>query len=122
MKADRIDLYLGNYDYYQEKLREMSLTEEEKATVTKTQIKKERKKEKLKRDEIKAIKNKIRSIEKNMEEIDKKIKDLTKESLAEGFYDDQAMVAEVFREIKDLEDMMDDLDEKWLNLNMELEE
>ena len=122
MKADRMDLYLGNYDYYQEKLREMSLTEEEKATVTKTQIKKERKKEKLKRDEIKAIKNKIRSIEKNMEEIDKKIKDLTKESLAEGFYDDQARVAEVFREMKDLEDMRDDLDEKWLNLNMELEE
>ena len=122
MKADRIDLYLGNYDYYQEKLREMSLTEEEKATVTKTQIKKERKKEKLKRDEIKAIKNKIKSIEKDMEEIDKKIKDLTKESLAEGFYDDQARVAEVFREMKDLEDMRDDLDEKWLNLNMELEE
>ena len=28
MKSDRMDLYLGNYDYYQEKLREMSLTEE----------------------------------------------------------------------------------------------
>ncbi|WP_276886903.1 ribosomal protection-like ABC-F family protein [Anaerococcus lactolyticus] len=122
MKSDRMDLYLGNYDYYQEKLREMNMTEEEKATVTKTQIKKERKKEKLKRDEIRAIKNKIKSIEKDMEEIDKKIKDLTKESLAEGFYDDQARVAEVFREMKDLEDMRDDLDEEWLNLNMELEE
>ena len=122
MKADRMDLYLGNYDYYQEKLREMNMTEEEKATVTKTQIKKERKKEKLKRDEIRAIKNKIKSIEKDMEEIDKKIKDLTKESLAEGFYDDQARVAEVFREMKDLEDMRDDFDEEWLNLNMELEE
>lgn len=122
MKSDRMDLYLGNYNYYQEKLREMNMTEEEKATVTKTQIKKERKKEKLKRDEIRAIKNKIKSIEKDMEEIDKKIKDLTKESLAEGFYDDQARVAEVFREMKDLEDMRDDLDEEWLNLNMELEE
>lgn len=122
MKADRMDLYLGNYDYYQEKLREMNMTEEEKTTVTKTQIKKERKKEKLKRDEIRAIKNKIKSIEKDMEEIDKKIKELTKESLAEGFYDDQARVAEVFREMKDLEDMRDDLDEEWLNLNMELEE
>ena len=122
MKADRMDLYLGNYDYYQEKLREMNMTEEEKATVTKTQIKKERKKEKLKRDEIRAIKNKIKSIEKNMEEIDKKIKDLTKESLAVGFYDDQVRVADVFREMKDLEDMRDDLDEEWLNLNMELEE
>ncbi len=46
MKSDRMDLYLGNYDYYQEKLREMSLTEEEKSTVTKTQVKKERKTQK----------------------------------------------------------------------------
>lgn len=122
MKKDGMDLYLGNYDYYQEKLREMSLTEEEKATVTKTQIKKERKKEKLKRDEIRAIKVKIRNIEKDMEEIDEKIKALTKESLAEGFYDDQKRVAELFREMKDLKDMRDDLDETWLNLNLELED
>lgn len=122
MKKDGMDLYLGNYDYYQEKLREINMTEEEKATVTKTQIKKERKKEKLKRDEIRAIKSKIRNIEKDMEEIDEKIKDLTKESLAEGFYDDQKRVAELFREMKDLEDMRDDLDETWLNLNLELED
>ena len=57
-----------------------------------------------------------------MEDIDKKLKDLTKESLAEGFYDDQARVAELFREMKDLEDMRDDLDENWLALNLELEE
>lgn len=122
MKKDGMDLYLGNYDYYQEKLREINMTEEEKATVTKTQIKKERKKEKLKRDEIRAIKSKIRNVEKDMEEIDEKIKDLTKESLAEGFYDDQKRVAELFREMKDLEDMRDDLDETWLNLNLELED
>lgn len=122
MKSDRMDLYLGNYDYYQEKLREMSLTEEEKSTVTKTQVKKERKKEKLKRDEVRAVKKKIRDIEKDMEDIDKKLKDLTKESLAQGFYDNQARVAELFREMKDLEDMRDDLDENWLALNLELEE
>lgn len=122
MKSDRIDLYLGNYDYYQEKLREMSLTEEEKSTVTKTQVKKERKKEKLKRDEVMAVKKKIRDIEKDMEDIDKKLKDLTKESLSEGFYDNQARVAELFREMKDLEDMRDALDENWLALNLELEE
>lgn len=122
MKSDRIDLYLGNYDYYQEKLREMSLTDEEKSTVTKTQVKKERKKEKLKRDEVKAVRKKIRDIEKDMEDIDKKLKDLTKESLSEGFYDNQARVAELFREMKALEDMRDDLDENWLALNLELEE
>ena len=122
MKADGVDLYLGNYDYYQEKLREMSLTEEEKSTVTKTQIKKERKKEKLKRDEVRSIKKKIRDIEKEMEEIDKKLKVLTKESLSEGFYDDQERVAELFKEMKDLEDRRDYLDDQWLNLNLELEE
>lgn len=57
-----------------------------------------------------------------MEDIDEKIKALTKESLAEGFYDDQKRVAELFREMKDLEDMRDDLDETWLNLNLELED
>lgn len=121
MKADGMDLYLGNYDYYQEKLKEMSLTEEEKSTVTKTQIKKERKKEKLKRDEVKAIKKEISQIEKDMEDIDKKLKILTKESLEEGFYDDQKRVADLFREMKDLEEKRDSLDEKWLELNLELE-
>lgn len=121
MKADGMDLYLGNYDYYQEKLKEMSLTEEEKSTVTKTQIKKERKKEKLKRDEVKAIKKEINQIEKDMEDIDKKHKILTKESLEEGFYDDQERVAALFKEMKDLEEKRDSLDEKWLDLNLELE-
>lgn len=121
MKADGMDLYLGNYDYYQEKLKEMSLTEEEKFTVTKTQIKKERKKEKLKRDEVKAIKKEINQIEKDMEDIDKKLKILTKESLEEGFYDDQERVAALFKEMKDLEEKGDSLDEKWLDLNLELE-
>lgn len=121
MKADGMDLYLGNYDYYQEKLKEMSLTEEEKSTVTKTQIKKERKKEKLKRDEVKAIKKEISQIEKDMEDIDKKLKILTKESLEEGFYDDQKRVADLFKEMKDLEEKRDSLDEKWLDLNLELE-
>ena len=121
MKADGMDLYLGNYDYYQEKLKEMSLTEEEKSTVTKTQIKKERKKEKLKRDEVKAIKKEINQIEKDMEDIDKKLKILTKESLEEGFYDDQERVADLFKEMKDLEEKRDGLDEKWLDLNLELE-
>ena len=121
MKAYGMDLYLGNYDYYQEKLKEMSLTEEEKSTVTKTQIKKERKKEKLKRDEVKAIKKEINQIEKDMEDIDKKLKILTKESLEEGFYDDQERVAALFKEMKDLEEKRDSLDEKWLDLNLELE-
>ena len=121
MKADGMDLYLGNYDYYKEKLKEMSLTEEEKSTVTKTQIKKERKKEKLKRDEVKAIKKEINQIEKGMEDIDKKLEILTKESLEEGFYDDQERVAALFKEMKDLEEKRDSLDEKWLDLNLELE-
>ncbi|MCW6677687.1 ATP-binding cassette domain-containing protein [Anaerococcus sp. NML200574] len=122
MKNDQINLYLGNYDYYREKLREASLTDEERQVVSKTQIKKERKKEKLKKSEIKAKKNKIRDIEREMKETDLLIKDLTKESLAEGFYNDQDRVAQVFKEIKDLEEKRDDLDEVWLDLNLELEE
>lgn len=52
-----------------------------------------------------------------MEDIDKKLKILTKESLEEGFYDDQERVAALFKEMKDLEEKRDSLDEKWLDLN-----
>lgn len=121
MKSDGMDLYLGNYDYYLEKLREESMTEEEKNPVSKTQIKKERKKERLKKREVKKIKDEIRSIEKELEDIDKKTKSLTAKTMEEGFYDDQDMVKDVFKEIKDLEERKDDLDERWLSLNLELE-
>lgn len=121
MKKDGMDEYLGNYSYYEEKLRENSLEDIKESTQTKTQIKKQRQKENIKRSEIKKIKAEIRDIENKMEEIDLEIERLTNESLAEGFYDDQDRVQETFAEIKKLEEKKEKLDQDWLELSLEIE-
>ena len=121
MKKDGMDEYLGNYSYYEEKLRENSLEDIKESTQTKTQIKKQRQKENIKRSEIKKIKAEIRDIENKMEEIDLEIERLTNESLAEGFYDDQDRVQETFSKIKQLEEKKGKLDQDWLELSLEIE-
>ena len=121
MKKDGMDEYLGNYSYYEEKLRENSLEDIKESTQTKTQIKKQRQKENIKRSEIKKIKAEIRDIENKMEEIDLEIERLTNESLADGFYDDQDRVQETFAKIKQLEEKKGKLDQDWLELSLEIE-
>lgn len=121
MKNDGMVEYLGNYSYYEKKLREMSLEDENKETLTKTQIKKQRQKENIKKSELRKIKNDIRDIENRMEEIDEEIKSLTDLSLSEGFYDDNEKVAETFSKIKDLEEEKENLDHTWLELSLKIE-
>ena len=99
----------------------MSLEDEKKETLTKTQIKKQRQKENIKKSELRKIKNDIRDIENRMEEIDEEIKSLTDLSLSEGFYDDNDKVAETFSKIKDLEEEKENLDHTWLELSLKIE-
>ncbi|MDU5535901.1 MAG: thiamine ABC transporter substrate-binding protein, partial [Anaerococcus sp.] len=76
----------------------------------------------LKKNEIKKIKNDIRKAENQIEEINKKIADLTELTITEDFYSDQENVVETFARIKELENKKEELDEKWLELSMSLEE
>lgn len=122
MKADGMDQYLGNYTYYENKLRELNQTNEKASTISKTQLAKEKKKRNLKRNEIKKIKNNIKDIEKQMEAVDKEIAELTELSLAEDFYSNQEKVVETFARIKELENKKEDLDYSWIELSMSLEE
>ena len=121
MKNDGMVEYLGNYSYYEKKLREMSLEDEKKETLTKTQIKKQRQKENIKKSELRKIKNDIRDIERRLEEIDEEIKSLTDLTMAEGFYDDNDKVAETFSRIKSLEEEKENLDHTWLELSLKIE-
>ena len=78
LSEDGITEYLGNYDYYINKKREI----EEMATVveveekTKTQIKDEKRKEKEQREKEKKNRYKIKNIEQEIEEIEGKIEEL----------------------------------------------
>ena len=55
MKSDGMDEYLGNYTYYENKLREQSQSIEQGQSISKTQLVKEKKKQNLKKNEIKKI-------------------------------------------------------------------
>lgn len=122
MKSDGMDEYLGNYTYYENKLREQSQSIEQGQSISKTQLVKEKKKQNLKKNEIKKIKNDIRDAENEMEAIENEIASLTDLSLAPDFYADQEKVVETFAKIKELEERKKVLDEKWLDLSMSLED
>ena len=122
MHKDYVGEYLGNYDYYVEGLKEESMEDEKKIELTQTQIKKQEKKKKLKRLEVKKIKEKLERLEKETNPIDTKIHQLTEQSLKEGFYDDQEKVIKTFESIKNLEDKKLKLQDRWLELSLELEE
>lgn len=122
MKSDSMDEYLGNYTYYENKLREQSQSIEQGQSISKTQLVKEKKKQNLKKNEIKKIKNDIRDAENEMEAIENEIASLTDLSLAPDFYADQEKVVETFAKIKELEERKKVLDEKWLDLSMSLED
>jgi len=122
MNSDGMKEYLGNYTYYENKQRELNETSEKEPAISKTRFVKEKKKQNLKKNEIKKIKNDIRQAENQIEEINKKIADLTELTISEDFYTDQENVVETFARIKELENKKEELDEKWLELSMSLEE
>ncbi|MDU2353774.1 MAG: ABC-F family ATP-binding cassette domain-containing protein [Anaerococcus sp.] len=124
MKSDGMDEYMGNYSYYENKQKEIkeSSIERESQIVSKTQLAKEKKKQNLKKNEIKKIKQTIKNIEKEMEDIDSKVDELTELTLMENFYSNQDKVKETFEEIKSLENKKESLSDQWFDLNISLEE
>lgn len=121
MKDDGMSEYLGNYDYYVEKQKEMMAKDEESQTISKTQLNKEKKKQNLKRNEIKKIKNDIKKIEQRMDEVEERLGELNELTLSADFYQDQDLVKDIFAQIKSLEEEKENLDETWFELNLSLE-
>ena len=121
MQDDGMSEYLGNYDYYVEKQKEMMAKDEESQTISKTQLKKEKKKQNLKRNEIKKIKNDIKNIEEKMDAVEERLGELHELTMSADFYQDQDLVKDTFAEIKSLEEKKENLDEAWFELNLSLE-
>ena len=121
MKDDGMSEYLGNYDYYVEKQKEMMAKDEESQTISKTQLNKEKKKQNLKRNEIKKIKNDIKNIEEKMDDVEERLGELNELTMSADFYQDQDLVKDTFAEIKSLEEEKENLDEAWFELNLSLE-
>ena len=107
--------YLGNYDYYIEKKRQLSKMnkEENTETKTKTQLKEEKRKEKEQREIERRSKNKIKKLEDDIEQTEKKIAGLDMMLCQEEIYSNPEKSKEVNLEKSELEDKLASLYEKW---------
>lgn len=107
--------YLGNYDYYIEKKRQLSEMnkEENTETKTKTQLKEEKRKEKEQREIEKRSKNKIKKLEDDIEQTEKKIAGLDMMLCQEEIYSNPEKSKEVNLEKSELENKLSSLYEKW---------
>lgn len=107
--------YLGNYDYYIEKKRQLSEMnkEENTETKTKTQLKEEKRKEKEQREIERRSKNKIKKLEDDIEQTEKKIAGLDMMLCQEEIYSNPEKSKEVNLEKSELEDKLASLYEKW---------
>lgn len=110
--------FLGNYDYYLEKKKElMSEDDEEEDTRTKTQIKLDKKKEKeqLQRErdrkkELKELESKIAALEEELVVIDHKLS-------SPDTYEDHNMVLKLSKEREELKKILDSVYETWVEMN-----
>ena len=107
--------YLGNYDYYIEKKRQLSEMnkEENTETKTKTQLKEEKRKEKEQREIERRSKNKIKKLEDDIEQTEKKIAGLDMMLCQEEIYSNPEKSKEVNLEKSELEDKLSSLYKKW---------
>ena len=110
--------YLGNYDYYIEKKKQVQdLNQvEEKEEKTKTQIKDERRKEREQRELEKKNRIKRQSVEKEIEETELKIEELDVLLCQEEVYSNPERSKEVSQEKILLEDKLATLYDEWENL------
>ena len=110
--------YLGNYDYYIEKkkqVQEMSVVEEVEEK-TKTQIKEEKRKERELREAEKKNRIKRQNIEKEIEEIESKIEEIDILLCQEEVYSNPEKSKEVSQEKSNLETKLSSLYEEWEEL------
>ncbi len=110
--------YLGNYDYYIEKkkqVHEMSIAEEVEEK-TKTQLKEEKRKEREQREAEKKNRVKRQNIEKEIEETEAKIEDMDVLLCQEEVYSNPEKAKEVTQEKANLEEKLSNLYEEWETL------
>ena len=115
LDEEGITEYLGNYDYYVDKKRqvqEMSITDtiEEK---TKTQLKEEKRKEREQREAEKKNRIKRQNIEKEIEETELKIEELNELLCQEEIYSNPEKAKDVSLDKSNLEDRLSVLYEEW---------
>ncbi len=114
MSADGVIEYAGNYDDYLDKKRKLEAGEEESAPVrTKTEIEKEKRKQKLARESKKSLKAKIAALENDIANTEELISELEEKMGDPATYQNPQLAAQVARDHTAAQEKLEALYEDW---------
>ena len=107
--------YLGNYDDYQAKKRQLELEKEPEPTVsiTRTQFKQDRKKEKELRLKTKDHRKEVEALEKELEETEKKIQEAEEAMCLPEVFQDPVKSKKLHQKTQTLKNKLDTLYQQW---------
>jgi ATP-binding cassette subfamily F protein 3 len=122
LSPNGIKEYLGNYDYYLEKVSEENQPEEsQEKEKTKTQIKEERKREREERNQKKKIKKRYEEVEALIKETETTIHTLEEEMCKEEVYSDPEKSRKIHSKQDKLQSELEELYEEWEELLSQME-
>ena len=113
LSSSGVKEYLGNYDYYTEKLLEQEEDNVKEEVVSKQNSKEEYEQKKKKESEERSNRNKLKNTEKKIEQVEIEIKDLEKELEQEQ---NHVKLAEIFKSKEDKEKFLEELYNLWEEL------
>jgi ABC transporter. len=116
LSSDSIKEYYGNYSYYVEKKNENNTSEEEQEKKTKTQIKNEKIRERLKQKEAKRQKEYLSSIENEIIETEGMIKELEEKMCDPEIYKSGEII-DTQSKYNMLKEKLENLYEEWEKLS-----
>ncbi len=117
LTQDGIFEYLGNYDYYLEKKKELNEEEPAEEEKTKTQIKLEKKKEKELIQKEKEQIEKQKFLEKSILELEQTLNDIDSILADSKTYEDHERALEISKKRDDVEKKLNELYDKWVELS-----
>jgi ATP-binding cassette subfamily F protein 3 len=119
MRPDGVSEYLGNYDDYVEKKRMEALgqLEEQTGGKTKTQIDKEKRRERLKQESAKQLKLKLKQAEQAISDTEERIAALEERMGDPETYKDPEAAQNLAREHREAQESLDQLYEDWEELS-----
>ncbi len=114
MSADGVIEFAGNYDDYLEKKRKMDAGEEEAGPAkTKTEIEKEKRRQRLMRESKKALKQKVASLEADIASTEELIETLEAQMGDPSTYQDEKKAAQVAHDHAAAQQRLEALYEEW---------
>lgn len=115
--------YLGNYDYYREKIAftaMMELDQAEESGKTKTQAKEDRRKEKEKLMQAKQKKQGLVQLEQRIEQVETEIVDIEAMLCEESVYSDPKLMKELGEQMTHLKKTLEEYYDEWAILSEEI--